>query len=330
MLATSSLKSIIQPSIKPTQQDILNKFISLLGTYNIHYVLLGKERATQQPHFVVSNLARAKGLDTVDFSKNYFDSNKKCILPGIFKLIKGEELAKFKKVWQDSNGWSFTKATSLWITDWLGAYHYLQAGYSEQAKEFKTLGANAIESTVSNVISLEERRQAKLQQSQQQYQSEETIHDAICALSSYTNRHFKREQIVVNLFTDQTAKTRRFDLVEIKGRVLSVYEIKSTVLTEDHIKETIGTKGYIELAKLKYPKKSIKLVFIASSITPSAERLLKQMTKVKFIPLDYLVNQLVEDIREEFKLAGSEWYLDKEIIPKFTDVLPVNKVLKAG
>jgi hypothetical protein len=325
MLATSSLKSIIQPSIKSTQQDILNKFISLLDTYKIHYILLGK-----QPHFVVSNLARAKGLDTVDFSKNYFDRNKKCVLPGTFKLIKGEELAKFKKAWLDANSWSFTKATSLWITDWLGAYHYLQVGYSEQAKEFKILGANAIESTVSNVISLEEKRQAKLQQSQQQYQTEETIHDAICALSSYTNRHFKREQIVVNSFTDQTARTRRFDLVEVKGRQLAVYELKSVGLTPEHIKEVIGDKGYIELAKLKYPKKFIKFYFVAPTITKSAERLLKQMVKVEFIPLDYLVNELVEDIKEEFKLAGSEWYLEKEIIPKFADVLPVNKTLKVG
>jgi len=324
MLATSSLKSIIQPSIKPTQQDILNKFISLLNTYKIHYVLLGK-----QPHFVVSNLARAKGLNTVDFSKNYM-VNGKCSLPGEFKLIKGEQLAKFKKAWFEANHFQFNRACSLWITDWLGAYHYLQAGYSQQAKEFKTLGANAIESTVSNVISLEERRQAKLQQTQQQYQNEETIHDAICSLSSYTNRHFKREQIVVNSFTDQTARTRRFDLVEVKGRQLKVYELKPTSLTTEHIKEAIGDKGYLELAKLKYPKKSIRFYFVAPTITKSAERLLKQMTKVEFIPLDYLVNQLVEDIREEFKLAGSEWYLDKEIIPKFADVLPVNRMLKAG
>ena len=108
MLATSSLKTILQPSIKPTQQDILNKFINLLDTYKIHYVLLGK-----QPHFVVSNLARAKGLDTVDFSKNYFDSNKKCILPGTFKLIKGEELAKFKSAWFESCGYTFIKAAII-------------------------------------------------------------------------------------------------------------------------------------------------------------------------------------------------------------------------
>lgn len=321
MLATSSLKAIIQPTIKPTQQDILNKFISLLDTYKIHYVELGK-----QPHFVVSNLARAKGLDTVDFSKNYFDSNKKCILPGTFKLIKGEELAKFKKAWFDSNKYTFTKANSLWITDWLGAFHYLSNGYSEQAKDFKSLGANAIESTVSNVISLEEKRQQK----QLQYQTEEALHDALCALSSYTNRHFKREQIVVNSFTDQSAKTRRFDLVEIKGRVLNLYELKASSLTTEHVKEAIGDKGYLELAKLKYPKKCVKFYFVAPSITKSAERLLKQMNKVEYLPLDYLVNQLVNDIRAEFLAANSEWYLYKEILPKFADVLPVEKLLKAA
>lgn len=322
MLATSSLKAIIQPTIKSTQQGILNKFISLLDTYKINYVVLGK-----QPHFVVSNLARAKGLDTVDFSKNYM-VNGKCSLPGTFKLIKGEELAKFKKAWFEANHFQFNKATSLWITDFVGAYHYLTAGYSEQAKDFKTLGANSIEAVSTNVISLEEKRQQKLLLSQ----SEESLHDAICALSSYTNRHFKREQIVVNSFTDQSAKTRRFDLVEIKGRILHLYELKAGSLTTEHIKEAIGDKGYLELAKLKYPKKCVKFYFVAPTITKPAERLLKQMNKVEFLPLDCLVNQLVNDIKAEFLAANSEWYFENHIIPKFAEVLPVQSHLrlKAG
>ena len=325
MLATSStIKSLIQAKCKPTELDILNKFVSLLDTYKINYVTLGKE---QQPHFVVSNLARSKGLDNLDFSKNFI-VNGKCTLGGTFKLIKSDELAKFKLAWYESNKWSFTKANSLWITDWLGAYNYLTIGNNNQAKDFKEIGANSIERVINNVI--------PLHPSKPHFTvvppSEEQLHDAICALSAYTNRHFKREQIVVNSFTDQSARTRRFDLVEKAGRNVTVLELKASPLTTDHIKEAIGDKGYLELAIAKYPKKRVKLYFVAPSITKSAERLLNRMTKVEFLSLGNLVADLVSEIRTEFKDNDSEWYLTKEILPKFAGVLPVSgvKLLQAS
>ena len=327
MLATSSvIKSLIQAKCKPSELDILNKFVALLDTYKINYVRLGDD-----PHFVVSNLAKSKGLDTLDFSKNFI-VNGKCTLGGIFKLIKGDELAKFKLAWKESNGWSFTKANSLWITNFVGAYNYLTIGNNEQAKQFKEIGANSVEKVVSNVTS----NVIPLYPSKPHLTvlsaTEEQLHDAICALSAYTNRHFKREQIVVNSFTDQSAKTRRFDLVEKVGRNVKVMELKAHPLTTDHIKEAIGDKGYLELAMLKYPTKRVKLTFVAPSITKSAERLLNRMTKVEFLSLGNLVADLVSEIRTEFKDNDSEWYLTKEILPKFNHVLPVNEVkaLKVG
>lgn len=320
MLATSStIKSLIQAKCKPSELDILNKFVVLLDTYKINYVTLGKE---QQPHFVVSNLARSKGLDSLDFSKNYFDANKQCTLGGIFRLIKGDELAKFKLAWKEANNWTFTKCNALWICDWLGAFSYLTVGSTQQAKDFKEIGANSVERVINNVI--------PLHPSKPHFTvvppSEEQLHDAICALSAYTSRHFKREQIVVNSFTDQSARTRRFDLVEKAGRNVTVLELKASPLTTDHIKEVIGDKGYLELAMLKYPTKRVKLYFVAPSITKPAERLLNRMTKVKFLSLSNLVADLVGEIRTEFKDNDSEWYLTKEILPKFAKVLPVNEV----
>jgi hypothetical protein len=325
MLATSStIKSLIQAKCKPTELDILNKFVSLLDTYKINYVTLGRE---QQPHFVVSNLARSKGLDNLDFSKNFI-VNGKCTLGGTFKLIKSDELAKFKLAWYESNKWSFTKANSLWITDWLGAYNYLTIGNNNQAKDFKEIGANSVEKVISNVISLHPSKPHFTVVPP----SEEQLHDAICALSAYTNRHFKREQIVANSFTDQSARTRRFDLVEKAGRNVTVLELKANALTTDHIKEAIGDKGYLELAIAKYPTKRVKLTFVAPSITKPAERLLNRMTKVKFLSLSNLVADLVSEIRTEFKDNDSEWYLTKEILPKFAGVLPVSgvKLLQAS
>jgi hypothetical protein len=328
MLATSStIKSLIQNKCKPTELDILNKFVALLDTYKINYVTLGKE---QQPHFVVSNLARSKGLDSVDFSKNYFDTNKQCTLGGIFKLIKGEELAKFKLAWKESNGWGFTKANSLWITDWLGAFNYLTVGSTQQAKDFKEIGANSVERVVSNVTSNVIPLHPTKSHLTVVPPSEEQLHDAICSLAAYTNRHFKREQIVVNSFTDQSARTRRFDLVEKSGRSVKIMELKAHPLTTDHIKEAIGDKGYLELAIAKYPTKRVKMYFVAPSITKSAERLLARMTKVEFLSLGNLVADLVGEIRTEFKDNDSEWYLTKEILPKFAGVLPVQNLLKAS
>lgn len=326
MLATSAIKSLIQAKCKPTELDILNKFVSLLDTYKINYVKLGDD-----PHFVVSNLARSKGLDNLDFSKNFI-VNGKCTLGGTFKLIKGDELAKFKLAWKESNGWSFTKANSLWITNFVGAYNYLTIGNNEQAKQFKEIGANSVEKVVSNVTSNVIPLHPTKPHLTVVPPSEEQLHDAICALSSYTNRHFKREQIVINTFTDQSACTRRFDLVEKAGRNVAVFELKASALTTDHVKEAIGDKGYLELAMLKYPKKRVKLYFVAPSITKSAKRLLNRMTKVEFLSLGNLVADLVSEIKAEFKDNNSEWYLYKEILPKFSHVLPVNeiKALKAG
>lgn len=316
MLATSAIKSLIQAKCKPTELDILNKFVSLLDTYRINYVTLGSD-----PHFVVSNLARSKGLDTLDFSKNFI-VNGKCTLGGTFKLIKGDELVKFKLAWKESNGWTFIKCNSLWITDWLGAFNYLTIGSTQQAKDFKEIGANSVERVINNVISLHPTKPHLTVVPP----SEEQLHDAICALSAYTNRHFKREQIVINTFTDQSARTRRFDLVEKASRNVTVFELKANPLTTDHIKEVIGDKGYLELAMLKYPTKRVKLYFVAPSITKPAERLLNRMTKVKFLSLSNLVADLVSEIRTEFKNNDSEWYLTKEILPKFSHVLPVNEI----
>lgn len=323
MLATSSaIKSLIQTKCKPSELDILNKFVALLDTYKINYVTLGND-----PHFVVSNLARSKGLDTVDFSKNFI-VNGKCTLGGTFKLIKGEELVKFKQAWKEVNTFQFTKANSLWICDWLGAFNYLTVGTTQQAKDFKEVGANSVERVISNVFPLHPSKPHLTVVAP----SEEQLHDAICALSAYTNRHFKREQIVINSFTDQSALTRRFDLVEKVGRNIKIMELKANALTTDHIKEAIGDKGYLELAMLKYPTKRVKMYFVAPSITKSAERLLNRMTKVGFLSLGNLVADLVSEIRTEFKNNDSEWYLHKEILPKFNHVLPVNEVkaLKVG
>jgi hypothetical protein len=319
MLATpSSIKELIQAKCPTSELDILNKFVSLLDTYKINYTVI-----KGVPHFVVSNLARSKGLDPIDFSKNFIKEGK-CILGGVFKKIEGDILIKFKEAWIKDNTFQFNQARSLWITDFVGAYHYLSSGNSEQAKDFKDLGANSIETVVRNAT----KSNVVPMYPKETYLKavgtlpEELLHDAICALSSYTSRHFKREQIVPNSFNDQSARTRRFDLVEKAGRRVKVYELKANRLTTDHIKDAIGEKGYLELAALKYPKKTIKFYFVAADITPSAQRLLNQMKKIEFVSLPTLVEELVAEIREEFKSADSEWYLQKEILPKFANVLP--------
>ena len=325
MLATSSIKDIIQPTCKATELDILNKFVDLLETYKINYTILGG-----QPHFAVSNLARSKGIDSFDFAKNFVKEGK-CVLGGVFKKIEGDTLVKFKQAWKTSCGWTFNNARTLWVTDWLGAFNYLTIGYGEQAKDFKQLGANSIETVVTSATN----KVVPLHPNQPYFtvtDSEETLHNAICALSSYTNRHFKREQIIANTLADgfeNVAKSRRFDLVEKSGRYVKVMELKANPLTTDHVKEAVGDKGYLELAIAKYPKKRVKLVFVAPDITHSANRLLKQMTKVEFVSLNTLVTELVNEVKTEFKDADSEWYFSKYILPQFNNVLPMKALTAA-
>lgn len=53
------------------------------------------------------------------------------------------------------------------------------------------------------------------------------------------------------------------------------------------------------------------------------------MTKISYLPLFNLVNDLVVEIKEEVRAEASEgeWYIHKHILPKFTNVLPEVKQL---
>lgn len=109
MLATASIKSLIQaPS---SDQEILDKFIELFSTYKIRYTIINN-----QPFFAVSNLASSKGLDTKDFSKNFFKDGK-CLLAGKFWKLEGEPLISFKEAWVRDSNYAFSKARALWVCD---------------------------------------------------------------------------------------------------------------------------------------------------------------------------------------------------------------------
>jgi hypothetical protein len=331
MLATSSIKSLIAPTCSPTEKDILDKFISLLDTYKVRYTTINGK-----PFFAVANLCTAKGLNSKDF-KNYLVDGK-CVLAGTFTKLEGKDLEQFKQCWERDGNPQFFKARSLWVTNWRGTFSLMSAGASEQAKQFQTLGADSVEVITSKVTSLHP--PAPYLTVVPTHQSpvgvtEEHIQEAICSLASYTNRHFKREHTLVNTLADgidNTAKTRRFDLIEKCGRSVKIYEMKRQTLTADHVKETIGDKGYLDLAVSRFPNKTVKLFFVANSLTPAAERLIKQFTKIKFIPLSSLVIELVDEIRQEIRGESkeAEWFLDKRILPQFEKVLPLPKLLSAA
>lgn len=328
MLATSSIKSLIKPYSKPTEESILNDFINLLDIYKIRYTLINNV-----PFFAVSNLASCKGLDTKDFSKNFIKEGK-CILAGKFKKLEGNELTAFKAAWERDSNIPFSRARSLWVCDWRACFSYLSQGNTNQAKEFQTLGADSVEVIVGNKVTPLYPTTPNLVLLPTNV-TEEQVQEALCSLASYTNRHFKREHTLVNTLADgidNTAKTRRFDLIEMCGRDLKIYELKKSPLTTDHIKEVIGDKGYLELAASRFPTKRVKLFFVAPSITPAAERLIKQFSKITFIPLSSLVVDLVNEIRDEIRTESkeAEWFLDKKILPQFEKILPLPKVVKAA
>lgn len=333
MLANSTIKSHIKLS-SSGEGGILDKFIELLSKYKIKFTLINGI-----PLFAVANLASAKGLNTKDFAKNFI-KNGKCILGGKFKKLEGAELIVFKTAWEKDKNTPFTRARSLWVCDWKGAYHYLSLGNSTQSKELKNIAADSIESVVTKSINSNNNTSPSVSTTKSNVVpiniKEEKTQEAICLLASYGNRHFKREQLIHNKLADgvnNTARTRRFDLVETKGRYLTVYEIKKDTLTADHIKEVIGDKGYLELATNRYSTKRVKLVFIAERITAAALRLLKECSKVEFISLGSLVSSLVEEIKEEItkESKDGEWYLYKRILPQFEGVLPLPpKLIKAA
>lgn len=160
--------------------------------------------------------------------------------------------------------------------------------------------------------------------------TERNIQEEIISLLSHTGRHFQQEFIVKNNLNRQT-QTRRFDFVEFKDNKAIIYEIKKAALTLEDVSLTLGSKGYLALAEEhpRFKDKKISFVFIAESITPEAQRLLKEMNRISFINTNQFALVLLSEIKEKAKAecpSQYKWFIENRILPYYPLTLP-RKVL---
>jgi hypothetical protein len=306
-----SLEEAIMMDTPKADPLIIKKLSNLCKKYNINWIPGGPGKGA---FFVSNQLATAKGVDSRDFSNNWA-SNKVTISaqfqestgkrPFVMKL-KTQELRTFKDLWKHYIGGDLGRAPELYICEWPIAYWYLTRGRSDAATDFTLLGAEAINPIVltTPVESLT-------------YLSEEEIQTRIALLSTYSTRiKLTQEETLINTL-DKTSKTRRFDLVERRGKKeVIIYELKRDVVTADHIKEILGERGYLDLAKKKYRGKKVRLVFISpNGIEESAKRMIRYNLAVSYMNVFKLIERIQRSILNQTNPAGHFKFI-KDIFPK--------------
>ncbi|MFS0515121.1 hypothetical protein ACEYW6_10410 [Nostoc sp. UIC 10607] len=102
---------------------MLEELNFLIERYNLQWILF-----EGQVRFVVGHLAKAKGVNSKDFAKNFI-VNGKCILPGNFELLTGDRLKIFKYNFNYRYEKAISRARQLWVSDYLGAFSYVD-GYN--------------------------------------------------------------------------------------------------------------------------------------------------------------------------------------------------------
>lgn len=288
------------PNARP---EIVEELEGLVNKYGINWI---PNIRGEGGYFISSQLSLAKGNDVYDFAKHWKDNKDKVtssfmregIHPLVMKLV-GDELKTFKSLWDKFIGSPLGRVPSLYVCSWPVAYWYLTRGTSEAAIEFTNLGAKAVAGTF--------------------IESEQSIQDKIALLSTYsTDVHLTQEVTVLNVLDDKT-RTRRFDLVERKGRKdVIIYELKKDVITLEHVARTIGEKGYLELAIKKYRGKNVKLVFLSpNGIEDAALRLIKYNPYLSYIPLSKLLERIKRSILRRTPSAGS-FKFEKDIFPRLS------------
>ncbi len=108
-----------------------------------------------RPWMIGSSLAKAKGLEPKDFSKNYIGNltssiTSEPLLKGIRKL-ESDDLAKAKRMYLEQHGKepSWIKASSIYICTWQVAIYYLGQGYSELSQDLNLVSAQLVEKEIT-------------------------------------------------------------------------------------------------------------------------------------------------------------------------------------
>nr|WP_322719458.1 hypothetical protein [Nostoc sp. ChiQUE02]MDZ8232481.1 hypothetical protein [Nostoc sp. ChiQUE02] len=319
IITTQPLKDSILASEPQADQTILQELCDLVRKYQLNWVTAAEDKGGAGAYFVMSEVAKAKGLDEKDYVKHWGSltssekGNQSESLAGRdFKLV-GDSLKSFKDVYFSLYGESLGRAPSLLIGDWKRTYSYLTQGRSETAKDFQSLGSRAIEVASTNDL---------------QHTIEPDLQKQLIELSSYSNINFRFEVATLDSFNP--GSHRRWDFVERLPKVVKVHELKARTLSEQDVKSTLIDKKYIELAIEKYSNKSIEFIFTSpKGISWEAKNYIQEVNdkakklypgskvKVSFIDLQDITERVISNILDNSPIESHFW-LKRKLELEFT------------
>ncbi|WP_427162614.1 hypothetical protein ACQFX9_14325 [Aliinostoc sp. HNIBRCY26] len=267
------LKNSILAANPNADSTILEDLCNLTQKYQLKWV---PNKDGGSAYFVMSHLSKVKGLDLDDY-KSHWVKLTECgertsseSLSGRGFKLEGEKLATFKKNWQEMWGESLGRINSIWVGDWTHAYSYLTQGTTQAAKDFQTLGAKAIGSSIKKDIEELTAPIIKVDRTliyNSGYSKEEHLQRDLCYLAAHSPYKLSAE-ISVEDYPGSRTQHRRFDLVHVqphksKGKVVTTYELKKDIITLEDLVMAVEAKRYPDLIKLKYGTSNIKLIMVA-------------------------------------------------------------------
>nr|WP_322714542.1 hypothetical protein [Nostoc sp. ChiSLP03a]MDZ8215796.1 hypothetical protein [Nostoc sp. ChiSLP03a] len=301
--SATKLTSAIKAIAPEVDSGILAELCRLTRVHNLKWVA---DKNGNNAYYIMSDLSVAKGLDVKDYAYNWADKTKSTIpvrqdssealpgnadltgsvennpsklitsllqrssefLPGKAFKLEGENLANFKKLYQEQNGISLGRVNSLWVGDFLHAYSYLVQGKSETARDFQSLGSKAIQLKVEEEIAqqpIEVVTKHFIYNSG--WKKEEYLQRDLCYLASMTPYKLSAE-VAVEDYPGSKTETRRFDLVHIqphksKGKIVTCYELKKDIITIEDLVMTVHAKRYLQLLKDRYNTNHVNLILVA-------------------------------------------------------------------
>lgn len=333
--------------------QVLNELNELVESYQLTWITDPEKGGAS---FIVSDLSKAKGLDTKDFPNNYADyydstsyiqrnssdstssiqhySSKLSEPPfaGKFKRATGTILQKTKELWLTQRDRNLGKINRLWICDWEGAYAYLVQGHSKVAKEFQALGARSIERAVTGAI--EEIKTAPVISAPEQLDpsySEEQQSMDLQYWSSFGPYTLKSERAFLD-FPLSNSKTRRLDLVHIHPhkslrKVVEVWEVKRRRVDYYDVVNTVEAKRYLQLLREYFETDAVTLIVVAP-LGGTEEAIAKAESYTSESVVIWSTKQAAEFLLNKAKLYHPDdpWFITK-ILPKENYV--IKRLLKS-
>lgn len=217
-----------------------------------------------------------------------------------------------------------------------------------EAKPFFQWALSVLDREINELQAIKHNREieAAVAKALQPVKDEAYYHQQILDLTNLSSIKFRSEAVFHNtLNTPDGVKHRRTDLIKVNPRNILCYELKAHQINIEDISNTLSVKGYLSLIAQQFPNKCIDFRFISPfGISYSAIRSLELMgaqDKYKEFTVDGINFRAKVSFESTQSLAATikanilkvtpqrhAWYVEKHIVPNFTDILEHSKVVQ--